>query len=139
MLLALAAAVVLIVSACGGSSDPGASAPEDVGVTETVAVANGQYFGGGMHVAPDAELDDGKFDVVAIGDLGVGQMFMSSRRLYAGTHLSMKDVSHRRARTVHAEPVEPGAVVELDVDGETPGRLPATFTVVPQGLCLVVP
>jgi YegS/Rv2252/BmrU family lipid kinase len=105
----------------------------------TVAVANGQYFGGGMHVAPDAELDDGKFDVVAIGDLGVGQMIMSSRRLYAGTHLSMKDVSHRRARTVHAEPVEPGAVVELDVDGETPGRLPATFTVVPQGLCLVVP
>ena len=40
VLLALAAAVVLIVSACGGSSDPGASAPEDVGVTETVSVAN---------------------------------------------------------------------------------------------------
>jgi len=105
----------------------------------TVAVANGQYFGGGMHVAPEAELDDGRFDVVAIGDVGLGTMILSSRRLYAGTHLSMKGVSHRRATQVHAEPVAPGDVVELDVDGETPGRLPATFQILPQALSLVVP
>ena len=90
-----------------------------------------------MHIAPDAEVDDGFFDVVAIGDVGFAGFVLKSRRIYAGTHLTMKEVSHRRARVVHAAPVEAGAVVEIDLDGETPGRLPATFTVVPQALSLV--
>ncbi len=105
----------------------------------TVAIANGRYFGGGMFIAPEAEVDDGLFDVVALGDLGFTDMIFNSRHLYAGTHLSMKNVSHRRARTVHAEPLSARSIVELDVDGETPGRLPATFTVAPQALNLVAP
>jgi YegS/Rv2252/BmrU family lipid kinase len=105
----------------------------------TVAVANGQYFGGGMQIAPDAQVDDGQFDVVSIGDVGFFDMVTSSRKLYKGTHLGMKEVSHRRAKVVHAEPVEAGAVVEIDLDGETPGRLPATFTIVPQALTLIAP
>jgi YegS/Rv2252/BmrU family lipid kinase len=105
----------------------------------TVAVANGRYFGGGMLIAPRAELDDGAFDVVALGDFGVLEMIKESRRLYAGTHLGIDKVSHRRARRVDAEPAGPGQVVELDVDGETPGILPATFTVVPRALSVVAP
>jgi YegS/Rv2252/BmrU family lipid kinase len=104
----------------------------------TVAVANGRYFGGGMCIAPDAELDDGFFDVVAIGDVSRSKMILSSPRVYRGTHLSMKEVSHRRARTVHAEAIG-NDPVELDVDGETPGILPATFRVLPRALKLVVP
>ncbi|MDX2087465.1 MAG: diacylglycerol kinase family lipid kinase [Kofleriaceae bacterium] len=105
----------------------------------TVAVANGKYFGGGMMVAPAAELDDGAFEVICIGDLGFGELLASSRRLYSGTHLSMDKVSARRARVVEAEPVEPGGVVELDVDGEAPGRLPARFEMMPAALWMVVP
>jgi YegS/Rv2252/BmrU family lipid kinase len=104
----------------------------------TVAVANGRYFGGGMCVAPDAEVDDGFFDVVAIGDLSRSQMIFSSPRIYRGTHLSMDKVSHRRARTLRAEPIGSDPV-ELDVDGETPGILPASFRVLPRALNLVVP
>ncbi len=105
----------------------------------TVAVANGRYFGGGMFIAPEAELDDGFFDVVALGDFGLADFVLRSRRLYDGTHLALDKVSHRRARVVRAEPAAPGQVVELDVDGETPGILPATFRVVPRGLDLIVP
>lgn len=105
----------------------------------TVAVANGKYFGGAMKVAPDAEVDDGLFDVVAMGDFGFGDLLKSGRRLYQGTHLSMDKVTTRRARIVEAEPVDPGAVVELDVDGECPGRLPARFELVPAALWMVVP
>ncbi len=105
----------------------------------TVAIANGKYFGGGMMMAPDAELDDGLFDVVAIGDVGVLDMMLSSRALYKGTHLARKEVSARRARVVVAEPANAGDVVELDVDGETPGKLPATFTIVPSALRVVAP
>lgn len=105
----------------------------------TVAVANGKYFGGAMMVAPNAEVDDGVFDVVAIGDLGFADLLKSGRRLYKGTHLAMDKVTARRARVVEAEPVEPNAVVELDVDGESPGRLPARFEIVPSALWMVCP
>jgi diacylglycerol kinase (ATP) len=105
----------------------------------TVAVANGKYFGGAMMVAPNAELDDGEFDVIAMGDFGLGDLLKSGPRLYKGTHLAMDKVTARRARVVEAEPIEPGAVVELDVDGENPGRLPARFELMPAALWLIVP
>jgi YegS/Rv2252/BmrU family lipid kinase len=102
----------------------------------TVAVANGRYFGGGMFIAPDAELDDGLFDVVALGDFTIKEMLLNSRRIYDGSHLSIDKVSFRRARKVRAEPLD-GERVELDVDGETPGILPATFRILPRALLLV--
>ncbi len=105
----------------------------------TVAVANGRYFGGAMMVAPNAEVDDGVFDVVAMGDLGFGDLLTSGRRLYKGTHLTMDKVTTRRAKVVEAEGVDPRAVIELDIDGESPGRLPARFEIVPAALWMVVP
>jgi YegS/Rv2252/BmrU family lipid kinase len=105
----------------------------------TVAVANGRYFGGAMMVAPDAELDDGMFDVIAMGDFGFGDLLKSGRRIYKGTHVTMDKVTARRARVVEAEPIDPAAVIELDVDGENPGRLPARFELVPSALWVVVP
>jgi YegS/Rv2252/BmrU family lipid kinase len=104
-----------------------------------VAVANGRYFGGGMKVAPSAELDDGTFDVVAFGDMGIGEALKLSRKIYDGAHLSMDKVTSRRARVVYAEPIESGGVVELDVDGEAPGKLPAQFEIVPQALWVAAP
>jgi diacylglycerol kinase family enzyme len=105
----------------------------------TVAVANGRYFGGGMMVAPKAELDDGQFDVIAMGDFGFGDLLKSGRRLYKGTHTSMDKVTTRRAKVVEAEGVEAGAVIELDIDGESPGRLPARFELVAGALWVVAP
>ena len=105
----------------------------------TVAVANGKYFGGAMMVAPNAELDDGQFDVIAMGDFGFADLLKSGRRLYQGTHLAMDKVTARRARLVEAEPVDPKGVLELDVDGEPLGRLPARFELLPGALKVVVP
>lgn len=107
----------------------------------TVAVANGRYFGGGMLIAPHAEVDDGYFDIIALGDLTMKDMLLSGRRVYTGTHLSLDKVSHRRARVVRAEPLhgDGGGEVELDVDGETPGVLPATFTLLPGAISVMVP
>ena len=105
----------------------------------TVAIANGRYFGGAMMVAPHAEVDDGQLDVIALGDFHFGDLVKSGRRIYKGTHLSMDKVTARRARVIEAEPLEPGAVVELDVDGECLGQLPARFELVPAALWMVVP
>lgn len=105
---------------------------------QTVAVANGQYFGGGMHIAPRAELDDGMFDVVTIGDMNTADMVKHGWRLYRGAHLHLDKVHAHRCKTVRATPLGREPVL-LDVDGETPGQLPATFTVVPGALSLMVP
>ncbi len=104
----------------------------------SVAVANGQYFGGGMRVAPYARLDDGYLDVIAVGDLAPTDMAKSGYRLYLGTHLGHPKVRPDRARRVEARPVSPDQEVLLDVDGETPGRLPATFEIRPGVLNLKV-
>jgi diacylglycerol kinase (ATP) len=103
----------------------------------TVAVANGRYFGGGMKVAPDAELDDGAFDVVAIGDVGKADLLFNGHKVYRGTHLAMDKVSSRRVRELVAEPLGDQPVA-LDVDGENPGVLPATFRVLPRALDVIV-
>ena len=106
-------------------------------IMQTVAVANGGYFGGGMYIAPHAQLDDGEFDVVAVGDMSLKDMLIHGRRLYKGTHLSHDKINCRRATSLRAENLE--GVVELDIDGETPGILPARFSVIPKGLRVVFP
>ena len=105
----------------------------------SVVVANGRYFGGGMHVAPEAELDDGWFDVVTTHDMGKLEYFMQGPRVYSGTHLQAPKVGFRRARQLDARPANPDEQVLLDVDGETPGMLPARFRVLPAALKVVMP
>jgi diacylglycerol kinase (ATP) len=96
-------------------------------------VANARYFGGGMKIAPNARLDDGLFDVVAVGDVSALTVLANSYRLYLGTHLGMQEVKHALARRVRAESAS-GAVVKLEVDGELAGSLPAEFELLPRAL-----
>src|SRR6185503_2747512 len=101
--------------------------PPKEGRIYNVAVANGRYFGGGMKVAPNAALDDGLFDVVTLGDFGCGDLLFRGLDIYSGKHLKNPKVTVHRARKIEATPVDGAAEVLLDVDGEAPGRLPATF------------
>lgn len=98
-----------------------------------ISVCNGRYFGGGMKVAPDARMDDGLFDVVVWKAFGMGDFIAKRPMLYDGTHVRLENTRVLRARTVEAEPLE-GARVRIDSDGESPGRLPARFTILPGAL-----
>jgi YegS/Rv2252/BmrU family lipid kinase len=108
--------------------------PAKEGRIYNVAVANGRYFGGGMKVAPNAALDDGLFDVVTLGDFTFADLLLRGLDIYSGKHLSNPKVTVHRARRVEATVDGEGAAVLLDVDGEQPGRLPASFEMVPGGL-----
>jgi YegS/Rv2252/BmrU family lipid kinase len=103
-----------------------------------VALANGQYFGGGMHVAPEADPADGLLDVVCIGDLSLLESATSTKALYEGTHLRLPKVRHTRGREITARPARAGDEVLIDLDGEAPGRLPLTARVLPGALRLRV-
>lgn len=99
-----------------------------------LCVANARYFGGGMKIAPEAKLTDGKFDVIGIGDLSTLKLFTSAPRVYMGSHLSMPEVSHALARKVSVRAADRNSEVALEIDGELPGKLPATFQIIPEAL-----
>lgn len=94
---------------------------------QNLMVANGQFFGGGMHIAPRAVIDDGLFDVVTLEEIGTLRSLGRAPALYSGKILEAPGVRFTRGMRVFAEPVTPSEHVLLDVDGEAPGRLPATF------------
>jgi diacylglycerol kinase (ATP) len=98
------------------------------------AVGNGRFFGGGMKICPDAKLDSGQLSLVTVGDLGKMKVLASLPRLYAGTHLSIEDVHATTVRSLRASPIEPDQIIPIELDGETPGHLPATFEVVPRAI-----
>ena len=93
------------------------------------AVGNGRFFGGGMKICPEAMLDDGCFDLVAVGDLGRLEVLAKIHRIYSGDHLSMKEVRSVRCRKLRVAPAEANSEIPVEVDGETPGRLPASFEI----------
>ncbi len=98
-----------------------------------VNVANGQYFGGGMRIAPEARVDDGLLDVVIVDDMPKLTLLRGMPALYRGRHLGRSRVTFVRARRVEAEADDE---VLIDADGEQPGRLPAAFRVLPGALLL---
>ncbi|MEO6392373.1 MAG: diacylglycerol kinase family protein [Pyrinomonadaceae bacterium] len=104
-----------------------------------LCIANARYFGGGMKIAPDAKLTDGRFDVVTIGDLGAARIFRNAHKLFRGTHLNLRDVHHTLGANVSARPVDKGILIALEVDGELPGHLPAKLAIVPRALRIRVP
>jgi len=110
--------------------------PVMVGPMLTVAVANGQYFGGGMWIAPEAEVDDGLFHVTVLGDLGRLELLAKTARFYDKSHLRDPKVRSFTGRVVSAEADSP---VFMDVDGEAIGVLPARFECLPGALSLVLP
>jgi diacylglycerol kinase (ATP) len=106
------------------------------GLMQDVVVANGRFFGGGMKICPEAEPDDGLFDVLLIGDLTRVELLQTMPKLYRGTHLPHKKGELLQGRVVTVESDEP---LPIELDGEQPGTTPASFEIVPGALRVRVP
>ncbi len=106
------------------------------GPMHDVVVANGAYFGGGLHICPEAEPDDGLFDVLLIGHLTKGDLALTLPKAYAGRHLPHPKAELLRGRRVTVDAAEP---LPVELDGEQPGTTPASFELVRNALRLRVP
>ncbi|HEY6458999.1 MAG TPA: diacylglycerol kinase family protein [Polyangiaceae bacterium] len=106
--------------------------------TFMIAICNGRYFGGGMHVAPMAKLDDGRFEVVSMDAPSKLAFAAFSRRIYEGKHLDAPGVQHFACDRISIDLENEGArgVFLLDVDGEPLGGLPLEVEIVPRALTL---
>ncbi len=103
-----------------------------------IAVCNGKYFGGGMKVAPMAEIDDGAFELVALGATSKIGFAMTSGSIYSGEHIGHAGTIHLRGQKMKLELVNQDAksVYLLDVDGEPMDGLPLEIEIVPKALTL---
>jgi diacylglycerol kinase (ATP) len=101
-----------------------------------VVVANGRFFGGGMKMCPEAEPDDGLFDVLTIGDVTKTDLVTTMPKIYRGTHLPHPKAELLRGRTVTIDAPDP---LPIQLDGEQPGTTPVRFEIVPHALRLRVP
>jgi diacylglycerol kinase (ATP) len=104
------------------------------GLLHLACVANGRYFGGGMHAAPDARVDDGRFDLVLFrGDCSKSYLLRKFPSIYGGKHVALDEVSQQRGVVVEASS---SADLWLEIDGEPLGRAPARFECLPGALRL---
>ena len=92
-----------------------------------------------MLIAPDAKLSDGLLDVVNVGDMSAARILSKAHTLYRGTHHKLKEVNGSLARKIEVSAVDPSQEIRLETDGELPGKLPATYEIVPNALRIRVP
>ena len=89
-----------------------------------------------MWVTPEAEPDDGRFDVLLIGDVTKADFVRTFPKIYRGKHLS-----HPKIEVLHGGAVDVDADTRLPIvlDGEQPGTTPARFEIVRDALKVRVP
>jgi YegS/Rv2252/BmrU family lipid kinase len=102
----------------------------------SIAVANGKAFGGGMYIAPSAEIDDGRLDVVCVGESGKVHYLANLPKVYKGRHVDNEEVTVTRASEVEISADRPFAVY---ADGDHLADLPATIRVLPRALNVIAP
>ncbi len=89
-----------------------------------------------MRIAPDADLEDGLFDIIAIGEVGKLRYLANLPKVFKGTHLDSDDVQVFRAPHVELSASKPFPVY---ADGEHLTELPASLRVLPHALSVLVP
>ncbi|HOM02334.1 MAG TPA: diacylglycerol kinase family lipid kinase [Acetivibrio sp.] len=104
--------------------------------TLLLAVANGKYYGGGMKIAPFADINDGNFDVYHIDKANPLKIVLFFPQLIRGKHESIKEVKYFRAKEIKIRSEESFL---LNVDGEIFDCCEANFNIIPNGLRMVIP
>lgn len=101
------------------------NAPIELQDVLSLIVCNGKAFGGGLHIAPDAQPDDGQLDVIALGNANLLDLLANLPKLKRGTLRDHPALTRWQAREVR---IDASTLGPIDVDGEIWGELPMTYT-----------
>ncbi len=100
------------------------------------SVANARTYGGGMRIAPTAQLDDGLFDLCILAEAGTLEFVRAFPRVFQGTHTTHPKITMLQARHVR---IESAPALPLLIDGEVIGTTPAEFTLLPSAIEFLFP
>lgn len=105
------------------------------GKSSMVAVNNGQYFGGGMMIAPQAQISDGLLDIIVLEDFSKAEFLKALPSVYKGKHLN-----HPRIRLAKGSKIKIKSPdrVYLEVDGESPGIGDVAIEILPGDIKLFI-
>jgi len=101
-----------------------------------VCASNSEIAGGGMRLAPGAQMDDGLLNVNLIEAMNRWRAFAQVLRLARGRHINHSKVRYFTARSLAVESDPP---IEVQADGDFIGNTPAEFQIRPQALRVLVP
>ncbi len=102
----------------------------------TVAVANNGFYGGGMHMAPEADPCDGRLDVVTIGEISRLRFLVNLPKVFRGTHVDGETVKSWQTRAIE---VRASRELTVYADGDPLTTLPARVRILPSALSVIVP
>ena len=94
-----------------------------------IAVSNGQSYGAGMRITPDASINDGQFDVMILGPVSRFEFLRVFPKVFSGKH-----VSHPAVKILKGKEVDIDSDAIAYADGERIGDLPIRARVAPQSL-----
>jgi diacylglycerol kinase (ATP) len=104
--------------------------------TILAAIANAPSYGGGMKIAPQAQMDDGQLDVCVIGSINVLNLLCNFPTVYFGRHLGLREVRYFQSTRARVETERP---MDVFADGEYVCQTPAEFAIQPGALKLITP
>lgn len=106
------------------------------GKTLLTAIANGKYYGGGIMPAPEAEINDGLYDVCHIGHMSKLKMFTVFPKYMKGKHSNIKEVTFLKGKKVNITCDRPFAI---NLDGEIMSDSKAEFSLIHDGVKMICP
>lgn len=102
----------------------------------SVAVANNQAYGGGMFIAPDADLQDGLFDLITIAGTRKLRFLGTMPKIFKGAHIDDPDIDVTRLSEVE---IDADRAFDVYADGDLLTQLPVKAKVLPAALSIRVP
>lgn len=104
----------------------------DTSLITIIGAANGQFFGGGMHMAPMALVDDGVFEFIYVRSTNLFKfVYHVLSRVYSGGHLKYRNVRHLRGTELK---IASERVFLLEVDGEEERAHEVHIKLIPRAL-----
>ena len=114
----------------------GLFAPHSSAPRVLAAFANTPWYGGGMHIAPRADMDDGLLDACLIGKVSKARLLRLFPSVYGGKHLLFPEVEYFSGRCFRLATAQP---VDVYADGEFVCQTPVEIGTVPRALQVIVP
>ena len=101
--------------------------------TTILTVCNAKYYGGGFQIAPNAKLDDGKFDIVDVKSLNKLEVLGLIKKLIKVEHLQSNKVNYYRTDSIEVNSLIP---LNCNIDGEIIKDTNFDFSIIENGLIL---